>query len=531
MFAWIPAVLGFIFVFGLVVFVHEFGHFMVARFNDVQVDAFALGMGPKLFSYQGEETEYRICIVPLGGYVELAGEEPWAETDNPRAFANKPVLRRITVLVAGVICNILLGFIIYAGLGIFSGEVVLPAKIGYVAQDLPAHEKLEIGDRIISINGRSVDRFREVQTVNAILGEQSRKFKISRDNQEMTIKMEPHHRESAGAMSSPYIVGISAYHPPVVGRLDSEGKLSSSLEAGDTIVSVAGEEVKSWTHFQMLLQQSSDTVAVGFKRGAEKFDLQLNVPSLERKIEKWQENMGWELGTDSAVITSIKQKGRAAELGFQAGDTVVAAGDTPVAGFRQLNRLLKKAEGSLTLTVRRNSGRKKITIQPPVESEIYSRWFQELGIGPPVDYKYYNFLTTWRYAYRQTVEVVRLLFVALWGLITGQLSPQSMAGPVGIVMVTGQIAQVGLSSLLGFTAFLSINLGIINLLPIPVLDGGHVLMSLPEIFTGRRLPERAFEIANTIGISFLLVLMVLVTWVDLSRLGIFEYIFALFGGS
>ncbi len=532
MFAWLPTVLGFIFVFGIVVFVHEFGHFIVARLNDVQVDAFALGMGPKLLSYRGEETEYRLCIIPLGGYVELAGEEPWAETDNPRAFANKPVLRRMTVLVAGVICNILLGFFIYVALGIFAGEVVMPARVGYVSENLPAYGKLEIGDEIVSINNREVNRFREVQTVNAILGERTRKFEVLRDGQKKIVEIEPHYREEAGVMASPYIVGIAPYQPPVIGQLEPEGKFANkNLAAGDTIATVSGQKVKSWPHFQQLLQASADTAIVRVFRNGEQFELALNPPSIEKKFKEWHQQMGWKLGEKEPVIKSVESGKEAEILGFRPGDTIVHAGDTPVKSGEQFREIISNAAGPMSVSIKRNSESRKITISPPVAGRLFGEWFGQLGGGPPVNYKYYNLVTVWNYAYRQTREVIRLLFLALWGLITGQLSPRAMAGPVGIVMVTGEIARVGFTSLLGFTAFLSVNLGIINLLPIPVLDGGHVLMSLPELFTGRRLPEKAFEIANTIGIVFLLSLMLLVTWVDLSRIGIFEYFFGLFGMS
>ncbi len=530
MFAWLPTLFGFIFVFGIVVFVHELGHFIVARLNDIQVDAFALGMGPKLLSYRRGETEYRICLVPLGGYVELAGEEPWADTENPRAFANKPVLRRVTVLVAGVICNILLGFFIYVGLGIFAGEVVMPARVGYVSEDRPAAGKLEIGDEIVSINDREVNRFREVQTVNAILGERTRKFKIRREGREKTVEIEPHHRPDAGVMGSPYIVGIAPYQPPAVGQLEPEGKLAQGgLEIGDTIASVSGEPVKSWAHFQQLLRDSSGTTALEIFRGDDQFELAVNPPSIARKREEFHRDMGWEIAPDRPVITAVEPEKNAAALGFEAGDTLVEVADTPVADGEHFKEIIAGAGGSLTLTVERNSTRLDKNINPPVADRIFGEWFRELGAGPPVEYKYYNLLNVWQYAYRQTAEVIRLLFVALWGLLTGQLSPRAMAGPVGIVMVTGEIARVGFTSLLGFTAFLSVNLGIINLLPIPVLDGGHVLMSLPELFTGRRLPRKAFEVANTIGIALLLTLMLLVTWVDLSRIGIFEYLAGLLG--
>ncbi len=444
MFGWLIPFLGFIFVFGIVVFIHELGHFLVARYNDVEIEAFALGMGPKIFSYQGPETEYRLCIIPLGGYVKLAGEEPGEASENPRSFQNRPVKARLAVLVAGALCNLLLGFFLYVPLGYFVGEMALPARVGFVQPEMPAAGKLEIGDKILEVNDKKVENFQDVQTRNSLLGGVERVLKIERDGEVKTVRLTPKKLEERSIFQPEYLIGISPYLPPVIGGLKEDSLLAKKgVSVGDTIFSVSGKKVKSWDQFNYLLAELNDTVPVVY---------------------------GDSTSQDTAYLTV------------------------------------------------------------PVEEESKRDFYVSLGARPPYEHNQYDLITVWPYAAGKTVEVIKLMFLGLWGLISGQLSVSSMAGPVGIVMITGRVARLGIVQLLGFTAFLSINLGVINLLPIPVLDGGHILLSLPELFTGRQLPDAVYEYANRLGLALLLAIFILVTWVDVSRIGLFEYIFGFFSG-
>ncbi|MFP4686520.1 MAG: RIP metalloprotease RseP [bacterium] len=444
MLGWLISFFGFIFVFGLVVFIHELGHFLVARYNDVEIEAFALGMGPKIASFQGPETEYKICLIPLGGYVKLAGEEPGEDEENPRSFQNRPVKARLAVLFAGAFCNILLGFFLYVPLGMFAGEVVWPARVGYVQADMPAEGKLEIGDRILEINDKKMETFQDVQTRNSLLGGGEREFLIERAGKIKTVTLTPKKLEKRSIFEPEYLIGISPYQSPVIGGISEKSTLvQKDVSVGDTIISVANHPVKSFEHFVHLLRNQEDTVP---------------------------------------------------------------------------------------LILARNDSRDTVYLNLPSDTQARGEFFAGLGIHPPYQQQKHSIVTAWPYAFYRTVEVIKLMFQGLWGLISGRLSVSSMAGPVGIVMVTGQVARYGFVQLLGFTAFLSINLGVINLLPVPVLDGGHILLSLPELFTGKSIPESVYEYANRLGLALLLALILLVTWVDITRIGLFEYIMGFFSG-
>ncbi len=428
------AAVGFIFVFGLVVLVHEGGHFFLARLNGVEVKAFSLGMGPTLISYTPNETEYQISLIPLGGYVKLAGEELTEETDNPRAFSNKSVWARISILVAGALCNIILGFALYMPLGIFHGEEILPPKIGFINQDMPAYGELQVGDEVLALNDKRINRFQDITVQNSLLGDATRKFLVLRDGEEKLVEVEPYRVENRSVFEPTHLVGISPYMPSVI---------------------------------------------------------------------------GW-LGEDSPFK----------ELGIEEGDRVVRIGDQDIESWQLLTRALFANRGDVEIEFLQNSDLVSARITIPTDDAEWQQWVHQLQWGPPVEQKRYGLIGSLSFAARETNQAIRLLFQGLWGLLTGRLSPEGLAGPVGIIGVTGHMATVGFWPLISFAAFLSINLGVINILPIPVLDGGHIMLSIPELF-GRRLPPRVFEIANTIGLVFLLGLLIFVTFIDLSR---FEFL-------
>ncbi len=439
MFYYLIAALGFIFVFGLVVFVHEGGHFLLARLNGVEVEAFALGMGPPLFSYAPGETEYRICVVPLGGYVKLAGEDITEETDNPRAFSNQPVLRRMSVLVAGVICNILLGFLLYVPYGMVQGEEILPPRIGFINEDMPAYGELQIGDEVLALNERPIERFQDINVHNSLLGDEERRFLIRRDGEKKMVVLEPHRLEDRSIFQPTHVVGISPYLPPEIEKLGQESILrDKNFERGDRFVKIAGTEVRSFQHFSHLLTRNRGEVEIVLERQGEQLMRTLNVPEADEDFYDWARKFQWE---------------------------------------------------------------------------------------PPVPHTTYGFLESMNFALRETKNAVQLLFRGIWGLITRRLSPDGLAGPVGIIGVTGHIATIGFWPLINFTAFLSINLGVINILPVPVLDGGHILLSLPEL-VGYKLPAKAFDLANQIGLALLLALLIMVTFFDIARIDFVNRLFS-----
>lgn len=332
-----------IFVFGIIVFIHEFGHFITAKASGMRVDEFAIGFGPALVKVQKGETLYSIRAIPLGGYNKIAGMDPEEPLDD-RSFLNKPVWKRFIVIAAGAIFNFLLAivifFIVYATYG-----VQTPSK------------------------------------------------------------------------------------EPIIGNMLSNSPAAMAhMQVNDRIISIKGKPVAEWTDISKQLQGTANTV----------------------------------------VPIVISRDGQEQEL-------------------------------SVIPTQTGNEGRAVIGINPV-------SIVQEYTIGQSA----VQAVNTTGYVLVSMVE-------GLWSMITGTTNAE-LAGPIGVAQMAGQMAENGFMYLLQFTALLSLNLGVINLLPIPALDGGHLIVLLIEGITRRRLPVKALQYIQMTGVIILILLFVYATTHDISRL-------------
>ena len=348
-------ILSFIIVLGVLIFFHEFGHFLVARFFGVGVEKFSLGFGPRLIGKKVGITDYRISAIPLGGYVKMVGEEPDAEIDPeeiPLSFTHKHVAKRMLIVAAGPVFNILLAVIIFFGIFLSSGTFVLKPSVGSVKQGAPAFSAgLEKGDLIIAINESAINSWDEMaEIINGSKGK--------------TIRL-------------------------VVRRGDSTRNFTIAPEQVTT-KNIFGEDIQRYI--------------IGITASGESYSKDLNL--------------------------------------FQA--------------------------------------------------------FSESLL--------------------QTYRVTELMVVIIAKLITGDISTDTLGGPIMIAQMAGDSAKAGIGSLISFIALISINLAIINLLPIPVLDGGHLLFFSIEAIKGSPVSIKVREIAQQIGLFLLILLMILVFYNDISRI-------------
>jgi regulator of sigma E protease len=410
-------------------------------------------MGPTIGSFVRGETEYKLALLPLGGYVSMAGEDPEEAGDNPRAFYNQSVGSRLVILLAGCLFNFLLGYGIYVFLGMAMGEVQNPPKVGYVSSEItvpasedasgetttvtaPAKGKLEVGDRIVSMNGHEIDRWQDIQVRGQLLGDETRQLVVDRNGERIEVALDPV-MVRGGRLNQPrYIMGVQSFHPPRVGDLREDGDASSlGVRKGDRIVQLGDQKIHSWEQFLTVLRENPGEHELILERDGKTVSYTVSIPKSLEEFRNWHGNMGWR---------------------------------------------------------------------------------------PPVELKQYGPIGALQYGYRETVRIVRLMYETVVGLVMQRISPQSLAGPIGIAQMTGQVSQQGFMSLLFFTAFFSINLGVINLLPIPALDGGHVVMTIPELVSGEPLPERVVGMINYAGIILLLTFMLWVIKIDLCRLEWFD---------
>jgi regulator of sigma E protease len=435
----------FIVVLGIMIFFHELGHFLVAKFFDVKVLKFALGFGPKIVAKEWGETEYSIRYIPLGGFVKMLGEnedieedEALPEEDIPRAFNNKHPLKRMAIAAAGPFFNVLLAFLLYWGVFYSSGAFILSTEIGYVLPDSPASKAgLNPGDIIKSVDGKTIEDLSEIQEV--LLGKAGTPLEvlIERGHELIIVTVIPQEfkQEVYGREIPMADIGIE---PPMDARIDDVDPESPASRAGllqgDIIRSVDGKAIKDFREIKDALIGKADT-------------------PLEVIVERDNE-----LVPVTVVPEASKQKMDGQEF--------------PVA----------------TLGIRHFEFQEK---------REYGIW--GAGIRAAVE--------TWTWVVRIYDTIVKLL--------TGTYSIKMMGGPIMIGQMTGDVAQAGLVALMVFMAMISVNLGIINLFPIPILDGGLIILLLVELVIGKPLSMKTREWAQKIGLFLIAILMAVVIYNDI----------------
>ena len=430
-----------IIMLGILVFVHELGHFCVAKWCGVKVLKFSLGFGPKLVSKQWGETEYLICAVPLGGYVQMLGEgngdqgegAELTPEEEQRSFAKQTVGRRMAIVAAGPVMNLALPF------------VVLPLAY-LLGVNLPAY------------------------------------------------------------LEQPACIGYV-----VTG---SEGE-HHGFKSGDCIRTVGGTPVATWESLgPALVNHAGVSLPVVVERAGTQ--LELTLPADHGALEGLQA-IGL-LPPQDAVVGRLAPDMPAAAAGLKEGDRIVAIGEAPVASWYDLRPLIQEI-GAVPVTVHLLRDGQPLTVtltpQKAASGDDYL-----IGISPRHEtvLKRFPFLEAVRAGADRTMELIDLTLVFIRKLFAGAVSTSNIGGPITVVQIAGQAAQTDLSSIFSVLAFLSIQLGILNLLPIPILDGGHLFFACFELVLRRPLSLKAREIAQQVGLALLIMLMLLAFYNDIARL-------------
>jgi regulator of sigma E protease len=430
-----------IIMLGILVFVHEFGHFCVAKLSGVKVLKFSLGFGPRLVSHKWGETEYMVCAIPLGGYVQMLGEgggeqgegEEIDPRDEHRSFANKPISRRIAIVAAGPVMNLLLPFLILP-LAYLVG-VNLPAFldqppcVGYVVPESEAAKGGFLrGDCIVRINGSEVLNWNDTGAPLVEGAGQPILFTLERDGRRETLTLNPEN----GGLEGLQVIGLLPEQDAVIGTLSPGMPASAAgLREGDRIVAIDDQPIVSWYELKGAIQRAAGgSVEVTVERAGE----QLSVVVEPRQVD----------GT---------------------GDYLIGVSPTQATTFKRF----------------------------PL-GEAFSR-----GVD-------------------RSAELISLTLVFIQKLFSGHVSTSNIGGPITVVQIAGQAAQTDFSSILSVLAFLSIQLGILNLLPIPILDGGHLFFYSFELVFRRPLSLRAREWAQQLGLILLVLLMALAFYNDIVRI-------------
>jgi len=436
-----------IFLIGLaaLIFVHELGHFLAARWVGVIVEKFSIGFGPKIFGYKSGDTEYMLAAIPLGGYVKMKGEELEESFDKEEgSFAAAPPNHRLLIAFAGPLFNILFSIGIYFFVYL-AGTPNLAPIVGAVKEDSPAQiAQLQAGDKIVSIEEKEIRFWEDLQDIVHNSPGKTLNFTIERGgSSRIEIPVTPVAEEITdmfGDKENVGLIGIS----PLVHNITYVKKGSAAdkagIKAGDVLLSVDGVVIKGWGDLKpAAVDKPGRELTFRIQRGATELVLKVT-PTPKTVPDPQQENKKIEIG----------------EIGIAMSGTI--------------------------------------------EEEIY---------GP---------LGAFNRSLKETWRMISLIGVSIQKMIFGSIPADSIGGPILIFQIYGEQAEQGFSELVRLTALLSINLGLLNLLPIPVLDGGHILFFTIEILKGRPVSEKNQERAQQVGIFMLISLMVFAFYNDILRL-------------
>jgi regulator of sigma E protease len=449
--------LWFVVAVGLLVTVHEFGHFWVARRLGFKVLRFSIGFGqplPPPFSWRvgPDRTEIAIAPIPLGGYVKLLDERegPVAPEDLHRSFTRKPPLQRILVLLAGPGFNFLFAILVLAGMMWVNGVTQLLPVVGTVTPgSIAAKAGLASGDRIVAINGTAVGQQRDV--FFGLLDVMS-----SRGDARLTVRagsgatrqvdLDVSNAATRRHLTVDPLSGLGFQFweppiPPVLGQVLSGGPAArAGLQAGDRILSVDGHPVKDWQDLTtQITPHPGGTISLTYARGGADRTVQVEVASAR--------------DADGKYVGRIE------------------------------------AEGPIDITY------------PP--SMVH-----HLKVSP---------LAALGRAGVEAWDMTALQGTLFWRMLLGQVSLKNLSGPVSIAQYAGQSASEGATAFLGFLVLISLSLGFLNLLPIPILDGGQIVFQLVEWVKGSPMSERAQAFGQQVGIALLILLMGVALFNDIAR--------------
>ena len=512
--------LGFLFVIGILVFFHELGHFLVAKWSGVRVEKFSLGFGKKIFSFRRGETEYLLSMLPLGGYVKMYGEtgEGNIIVEDVQAGSNAEKL--------GLLSGDKIAKIDGNELKEFSTWESLLSKLS--SSENKEHEYLiERDEERIRLNGNLED----IKGINAF---SEKEYKRGFSNQPLLNRFliviaGPFMNFFLPFVFFPIVFYVGIGQPAYLDKLAEVGYIQPESEAekagfqkGDTILKINNKDIKNWKDATIEFQINPDSVVnVTVDRGGIEKDL---------SVKTIAGNQGFvAIGVFEplqAIVGSVVAGTPAKEAGLQQGDKIIEINGTKITDWYQMSSIIRdNANKESSIVIIREGAELTLKITP---QDIQGNNQGQIGISPHQEqtiqkYGLFESITKGiQKAYDQIIQITVLLFGFLYKMITGAIplstAGKTIAGPFLIAQISGAAAESGIATLLQFTSFISINLAIINLFPIPMLDGGHVVYITLEAIRRRPLGQKTMEYSQKVGFSFLILLMFLAVFNDVSRL-------------
>jgi len=426
----------FLILIGVMILIHELGHYWAARWFDVHVESFSFGFGPRLFGFKWGETDFKISLIPFGGYVKMTGELPGEEVStDPRNFLNKPRWQRLIIAAAGPAMNVVLAVALLTGVFMVRYPKVAsqnePAVVGHVAPNSPAAlAGIREGDRIVRLEDRANPTWEDV-----------------------TIRE------------------IAAANSPLPVIVERNGQ----------------------TERVVVTPKLDDRTNLGFA--------------------------GWS-DQHETLVAAVSPGMGAEKAGLQKGDVIVAVNGIALRSTQKLHELVRASGGKpLEVLYSRNGERNKVAVTPVFSRDDTpeGRWMIGVALDPRVVYVKLGLGEALSESIKQNARSGTLIYQFLQGIVERRMSPKSLEGPIRIAKLADEAAKDGVVTFISLMAMVSLNLAIFNLLPIPILDGGMILMLLIEMIMQRDLSLRVKETVFKFGFVFLMALVAFVLFNDITK--------------
>jgi regulator of sigma E protease len=427
-------ILLFVAALGVMILIHELGHFWAALAVGIKVETFSIGFGPRLFGIRRGETDFRISALPLGGYVRMLGEQPGeAQTADPRSFQAKARWQRAIVIIAGPLMNVLLAVALVTGLYMYAfpqqADTTDPVIASVAPNSAAAQAGIKPGDRIVAINGKEHPNWDYVLTQEALNANHPLPVTILRNGQRLSVTVTPHMDPKQGI--------------------------------GDA---------------------------------------------------------GWN-GQQDVQVGTVQKGSPADQAGLKPGDVFIKVNGKTVASMVAVRQAVFNSNGKpLDIQIMRHGEMKHFTVRARPTGDSKTPWLIGITFKLPVQFVKLGFFPAVEESLKFNRQNALMLFQVLHSLIEHRVSTKSVSGPIGMAQMSNEAAEAGAWSWLFFVAIVSLQLAIINLLPIPVLDGGTLLMLIIEMIMQREMSVQLRENIFKAGFVFLMMVMVFVIYNDISRL-------------
>lgn len=441
-------ILSFIFTIALLVAIHEFGHFWVARKLDVKVLRFSIGFGKPLFSFRGKKdnTEFVLASIPLGGYVKMLDEREGevAKEDYHREFNQKPVLARFAIVFAGPFVNFVFAVFAFWLMFVIGIQGVMPIMGSLDRDSIAWQAGLRSGDKIISVDGKDTPTLNSVyeQLLNTFIDRKTAEVQLS-DQRQLIFRLDKIDKDVDPSQFQD-IIGLSLKFPDekvIIGEVSADSPASSAgIQAGDQVLAIDGRSINHWRNL----------VRAVISKPGKKINIKI-------------------IRSEKVIILSVI-----------------------IGEFKQGNKTIGR-----------------IGVRPESVTPLPESMFTQ---------QQYGFFSAIPKGIEKTWDLSVLTVKMLGKILIGEASIKNISGPITIAEVAGKSAKMGWESFLRFLAIVSLSLGVINLLPIPMLDGGHLLFYIIEMIKGSPVSEMAQEIGVKIGIALLVMLMSIALYNDFVRL-------------